>query len=282
MKNEGNKFVYYVLDEGGKKIYTDIHGNPLKEKEPQKAEKTFEEISAEADAEEKSQKWINGETSQPTDPYNGPRLWMSEKFPRETYLTLWNASSKLSSDYGVHISVIEPGLLGLGQAKIAAYTKEGLLIGEVRTSAYNAESINEGINTLASMIDGTFVKPERNSTVGATMAEREKTGVIGAVTGKIKSLYGASRETMGGFLSSWISKNEQMEELINKQNDPVEQAVRTRAREMALDDLREQNEIPGNIHMSDEDLIREMNNPQSSISRWPNQFMDIARKELGY
>lgn len=235
IEGKGNRIRYFTTIDN-KKIQTDINGKAMETK-PAENKQTLEEMLVDAQTAEKSQKWSNGDPAQPTDPFNGPRLWVSDKFPREENLELWNATAKLASDKGIHVSVIEPGMLGFEQAKISAYTKEGKPIGEsVVVNKYSNESIDAGISKLYQMAEGTYVNPM----VGTTAVEETtNTGIVNTVKdtaskaiSKIKGLIGDAKEATD--ISSIAPKTDtRLEQYSEEQRN----MIKAKAKEIATDEL---------------------------------------------
>lgn len=146
---------------------------------------SVEKIYEDAKAEYEAQKWIGDNSSQPTDPINGPRLWVSEAFPRAEYTKLWDSSGRLASDKGVHVAVRKPAF-GIVDSEISVYGKDGVFIGKTIVSPFDGQSVDQGILRLTQMIDGAYA--------GAEQAQDPASEVI-------SEKFGAARDRVTGFIS---------------------------------------------------------------------------------
>jgi len=147
---------------------------------------SVEKIYKDAKAEYEAQKWIGDNSSQPTDPINGPRLWVAESFPRAEYTKLWDSSGRLASDKGVHVAVRKPAF-GIVDSEISVYGKDGVLIGKTIVSPFDEQSIDQGIVRLTQMIDGTYTDTEQQ-------AQNPASGII-------SDKFSAARDKVTGFIS---------------------------------------------------------------------------------
>lgn len=223
---------------------------------------TVEKIYKDAKAEYDAQKWIGDNSSQPTDPIDGPRLWVAESFPRADYVKLWDSSGKLASEKGVHVAIRRPAF-GIVEAEISVYDKKGAFIGNTIVSPFDEKSMSDGINILKRMIDGTYVDPKK-----AVPAEKPAPGVIsekfGAVKDKVSGLISDARSAVR--ISDADQKTDPQLEGYSEQQ---KREIVAKAKELATGELMK---LQG----------ADKNFDNFSVNAAAPQFYAQAKKELNY
>jgi len=221
---------------------------------------SVEKIYEEAKAEYEAQKWIGDNSSQPTDPINGPRLWVAESFPRAEYIKLWDHSGRLASDKGVHVAIRKPAF-GIVESEISVYDKNGAFIGKTIVSPFDEQSITQGIGKLTQMIDGTYVGPEQ-------IQDEKPAGII-------SDKFGAVRDNVTGFISDARAAVRisdaapKTDPKLERYSEDQRREIVAKARELATDELMK-------LQGSDKNF------DNFSVNASAPQFYSQAIKHLNY